>query len=232
MGGVWVWVCGGLMSGLLADWVRHRPFPRRHATVVSWRSIFDKTGYLVFRGIVFISIFANPREEIKAAVAKFQKDELGPQYVAVHLRELDPYTAPWTGKIKRRSKETADDMREQFFMNPEYVAKKRAEAGLGDAPVFLGTDNRRKNLTEALVARLGAKQFSANGYTMLKDTPETLVFATRAQRQAMDEATVDFMLMMNSSLFLGNDASTVSGNIAAFRRVRGIYTDNVHGPDK
>ena len=132
------------------------------------------------------------------------------------------------GKIQRRGKAVADEMYEQFFMSPEYVAQKRAESGLGEVPVFLDTDNHRQNLTDALSSQLGAHRFSAEGYPMLNDSPETLVFASTAQRQAMDEAMVDFLLMMNSTLFLGNDASTVTWNVVAERRTRGFFSDNVH----
>ena len=192
----------------------------------------EKTGYLLFRGIIFISIFANPRPELRAAVATFQKEQLGPRYVAVHLRKLEPLTVAFLKDVRRRGQEVVDEMREQYVMSPEYVTKKRAEAGLGDVAVFVGTDNKREDLTESLVAQLGARRLSAKDHPLLKDTPETLVFASSSHREGMDEAIVDFLLMMGSTLFLGNDASTVSWNVVASRRTRGVYSDNIHGPDK
>ena len=67
-----------------------------------------------------------------------------------------------------------------------------------------GTDNKRSSLTEALVTTLGARRFTATDHPLLKDTPETRAFASSEHRQAMDEAMVDFLLMMNSTLFIGN----------------------------
>ena len=192
----------------------------------------DSTGYLLFRGIIFISIFANPRPEMRAAGATFQKEQLGPRYVAVHLRKLEPLTVAFLKDVRRRGQEVVDEMREQYVMSPEYVTKNRAEAGLGDVAVFVGTDNKREDLTELLVAKLGARRFSAKDHPLLKDTPETLVFASSSHREGMDEAIVDFLLMIGSTLFLGNDASTVSWNVVASRRTRGVYKDNIHGPDK
>ena len=150
----------------------------------------------------------------------------------MHLRELDPVTARWTGGLRKRGETVRKDMYEQFFMSPDYVGEQRKRVGLEGAPVFLGTDNHRENLTEALSHGLGAKRFSSVGYGMLKDTPETLVFTSPEQRVMMDEVTVDFLLMMQSTLFLGNDASTVSWVVVAERRIRGVFADNVHGPDK
>ena len=193
---------------------------------------FDKPGYLAFRGAVFLSIFGNPFPPLAEAVAKYKEEQLAPKYVAVHLRELDPYTARWVGGIRKRGEAIRKDMYQQFYMSPEYVGGQRKTAGLESAPIFLGTDNHRQNLTEALVNELGARQFSSVGYAMLADTPETLVFASPEQRTMMDEVTVDFLLMMHSTLFIGNDASTVSWNVASERRIRGVFADNVHGPDK
>ena len=65
----------------------------------------DSTGYLLFRGIIFISIFANPRPEMRAAVATFQKEQLGPRYVAVHLRKLEPLTVAFLKDVRRRGQE-------------------------------------------------------------------------------------------------------------------------------
>eukprot|EP00040_Diaphanoeca_grandis_P017446 m.90958 g.90958 ORF g.90958 m.90958 type:complete len:425 (+) comp26439_c0_seq2:413-1687(+) len=188
--------------------------------------LFEKDTYTQFRGMVVNMLYQHPNPVLQQVLEDI-RTKLGPTYIGIHLRDMDPTKTKWTARLKH-----GGDLDLQFEMAPSFVHRLAQARNIPQAKVFLGTDNKRPNLTQTLVTDpiTNAFLFNVSDYPQLKDSEDTLMFATTIQRAILDCQTIDFLMFNTATLFIGNDASSVSWNVAVYRRTKDINADNLLGP--
>ena len=191
----------------------------------------DRNRWFNFRAAFLGLVFCCPTKFLAESVERVKREVLGGmQYVGLHVRNINPSSMRWEGRIRalyRNEFQKGPAMvrlngprgNSTWDMSPEYVANQLAVHGLSNATVFLGHDRQSHDMVERL---MGAAQLKVVQATPVS-YPELL--------GDMDSLLVDMLVLMDSSLFIGNEGSTVPWNIISLRRARGQLWDNILGPD-
>ena len=163
-----------------------------------------------FRTAALTQLLLRPSAEMRARVKAFEEEHFGGGcYVAIHLRSMDNECHQRTTGLLGCQTVTAQDMgrpvtqRDVCEMSDAYVDAALRRARLRHCRVFLADDKMLKPRAAAIVRRYNASVFVAGAH----NNP-----LTRAFRLHMD-----MLLLLRACYFVGNPASTLSGNVARVR---------------
>jgi hypothetical protein len=191
----------------------------------------DQNRWFNFRSALFELLFHRPTELLQTAVSRVKREALGGlPYVGVHVRNINGDKVKWVGRMKQLygvdfergptvARLDSPHGNTTYEMSPGYIVSQLAVHGLSNTTLFLAHDRESNDRVKRLhdAAHIKAIKASPKVYPELKGHADAIL--------------VDMLVLMDSELFLGNEASTLSWNVVSVRRARGQLQDNILGPD-